>query len=108
MGALGVAGGSHLFAGSLGEADAEHSEEVSVESLGLDEGFNCCVPLLDDGAELVSGDIHSVEVCVAVEALDFFDLDFHLSPGLIIAISVEVSQRYLKDSALQTVGSDLY
>lgn len=96
-----------MLAGSLGETNAEHSEEVSVESLGLDEGFNGCVPLLHNGAELVSGDVHSVEVCVAVEALNFFDLDLHFSPGLIVGLSVKVGQRYLKDSALQAVSGDL-
>lgn len=92
MGVAGVAGGSDLLASSLGDANAEHSEEVSVAGLGLYEGFNGCVPLLHNGAELVSGDVHSVEVCVAVEALDLFDLDLHLSPGLLVAVSVQVSK----------------
>jgi hypothetical protein len=108
LGVLSVASSAHLLAGSLCETNAEHSEEVSVEGLGLHEGLNGGVPLLDDGAQLVSGDVHAVEVSVAIEALHFFDLDLHLSPGLLIAISVEVSQRYLKHSALQTVSSDLY
>lgn len=108
LGALGVAGGADLAASSLGEANAEHTEEVSVGSLGLDKGLNSGVPLLDDGAELVAGDIHSVEVGVAVEALDFFDLHLHLSPSLFVAVSVQISQRYLKHTASQAVSGDLY
>lgn len=105
--ALGVAGGSNLSSCSLSEANGEHSEEVSVSGLGLNEGLNGGVPLLDDGAELVSGDVHSVEVSVAVEALDLFDLDLHLSPGLIVAISVQIGQGYLEHTTSQAVSGDL-
>jgi hypothetical protein len=108
LGALGIASGANLTAGSLGESDAEHSEEVSVEGLGLNEGLNGGVPLLDDGAELVAGDVHTVEVSVAVEALDFLDLDLHLSPSLFVAVSVQISQRNLKHTTFQAVSSDLY
>lgn len=106
--ALGVACGSDLFAGSFSESNAEHSEKISVESLGLNEGFNGSVPFLDDGAQFVSGDVHSVEVGIAVEALNFFDLHLHLSPGLIVAVSVQIGQRYFEDTTSQTVSGDLY
>lgn len=105
---LGVASGSDLSACSLCESNGEHSEEVSVGSLGLDESLNGGVPFLDDGAELVSGDVHSVEVSVAIEALNFFNLHLHLSPGMFVAISVQISQRYFEDTTLQAVSSDLY
>lgn len=105
--ALGVAGGANLSAGSLGETDAEHTEEVAVSGLGLHEGLDGCVPLLDNGAELIAGDVHTVEVGIAVEALNFFDLDLHLSPGLFVAVSVQISQRYLKHTTLEGVSSNL-
>ena len=108
LGALGVAGGTHLLAGSLGEANGEHAKEVAVSGLGLNEGLNGGVPLLNDGAELVTGDVHAVEVGVAVEALNLFNLNLHLSPSLFVAVSVQISQRYLKHTALQAVGGDLY
>jgi hypothetical protein len=92
LGAGCVAGGADLAAGSLGETNAEHAEEVAIDGLGLHEGLNAGVPLLDDGAELVAGDVHSVEVGVAVEALDFLDLYLHLSPSLFVAISVQISK----------------
>ena len=97
-----------MAAGSLGETDAEHAEEVAVEGLGLHEGLHSGVPLLDDGAKLVTGDVHAVEVGVAVKALDFLDLDLHLSPGIFIAVSVQISKGNLKHTALQAVSSDLY
>ena len=97
-----------MTAGSLGETNAEHTEEVSVSGLGLNESLNGGVPLLDNCAELVASDVHAIEVSVAVEALDFFDLDLHLSPGILVAVSVQISQRYLKHTAFQTVGRVLY
>ena len=108
LGALGIASGANLTVGSLGEANAEHAEEVAVEGLGLNEGLDGGVPLLDDGAKLVTSDVHSVEVGVAVEALDFLDLNLHLSPSIFVAVSVQISQRYLKHTAFQAVSSDLY
>jgi hypothetical protein len=95
-----------LLFGSLGEANGEHSEEVSIESLGLDEGLTCGVPFLHNGAQFVSCDVHTVEVGVAVKSLNFFDLHLHFSPGLIIAISVQISQRYFEHTTFQTVSSD--
>ncbi len=97
---LSVASGANLTAGSLGETDAEHTEEVSIEGLCLNEGLNSGVPLLDNGAKLVASDVHAIEVGVAVEALDLLDLHLHLSPSLIVALSVQISQRYLKHTAL--------
>jgi hypothetical protein len=107
LGALGVASGAHLLVGSLGETNAEHAEEVAVEGLGLNKGLNGGVPLLNDGAKLVTSDVHAVEVGIAVEALDLLDLNLHLSPSIFVAVSVQVSQRYLKYTAFQAVGSDL-
>ena len=99
LGALGVTSCSNLLIGSLGEANAEHTEEIAVGGFSLDKGLDCGVPLLDDCAKLVTSDVHSVEVGVAVEALDFFNLDFHLSPSIFVAVSVQISQRYLKHTA---------
>jgi len=104
---LGVAGGAHLSACSLGEANAEHTEKIAVSSLGLDKGLNGGVPFLDDSAKLVTSDVHSVEVGVAIEALDFLDLNLHLSPSLFVAFSVQISQRYLKHTVLKRVSGNL-
>lgn len=89
--ALGIAGGSDLSRGSLSEADAEHPEEVTISSLGLHKSFNESVPLLHECTELVSSNVHSVEVSEAVASFDFLNLDLHLSPGLVGLISVQIS-----------------
>src|SRR6185437_6965851 len=78
------------------------------KSFGLNKCFDEGVPLLDEGTELVFSDSHTVEVGVAIVALDFFNLYLHFSPGLIIAISIQISQRYFEDTSFQTISGDLY
>ena len=89
---LGVAGSLDLSLMASCERDAEHSDEVAILGLCLHEGLNGSVPLLDESAELVSGDIDPVEVSVAVEALDLLDLHTDLSPGLLMSITVQISK----------------
>jgi len=74
------------------EGDGENTDEVAIEGLGLNEGLDEGVPLFDEGAELVTSDIHSVEVGVAVEALDFLDLESDLSPCELMSVVVEFTE----------------
>ena len=84
---------------AFSESNAEHSNEVAVVGFGLNKGLNESVPLLNQGAEFVSGDVHTVEVGVAVESLHFFDLYLHLPPGTISGfLGVQVGQRYLENA----------
>jgi len=104
---LGVAGGLDLSLVAAGEGNAEHAEEVAIGGLGLHEGLNQRVPLLHEGAELVAGHIQAVEVGVAVHALNFLDLELDLSPGLLVVLVLQVSQRNFEDAATERVSSDL-
>jgi len=78
---LGVAGGLHLTWRLLRESDGEHSYDVAVSGFGLDVRFNQRVPFLDHGAGMVPGDVHTMEVGVAIVSLDLVDLELQLSPG---------------------------
>ena len=80
MGGFGIAGSLNLSMCFLSESNAEHSDNVSVSGLCLNEGLNKGVPLFDHGASLISGNVHSVEVSVAIETLDFGNLELELSP----------------------------
>jgi hypothetical protein len=66
------------------------------------------VPFLHKLAEFVSGDVHAVEVGVAVVALDLLNLDLHFPPVLIVAFVLQVGQRYFKHSSFQTISGLLY
>jgi len=104
MGSLGVASGLDLSGGLLGEADAEHSDNVSVGGLGLHESLDKSVPLLDHGASFVSGDVHAVEVGVAIKALNLINLELKLSPVLSIRGVVAISKSGGENTTSQAVS----
>jgi hypothetical protein len=80
LGSLGVASGLNLVLVTAGEGNGEKTNEVTIGGLGLDESLDEGVPLLDEGAELIAGDVHTVEVGVAIVTLDFFALELDGSP----------------------------
>ena len=88
----------------LGESNAEHSDNVSIEGLGLNVSLNEIVPLSDHGASLISSDVHTVEVGVAVKSLDLIDLELKLSPVLGIGRVVAVSKGGGENTTSQTVS----
>ena len=104
MGGLSIASCLHLSGGLLGESDAEHSDDVPVGGLGLREGLDGRVPLFDHGLSFVSGDVHSVEVSIAVISLDLFDLELELPPALWLGGVVAIGEGGGEHTALKTVG----
>ena len=104
VGSLSVAGGLNLSWCFLGESNAEHSDEVSIVGFGLDVSLDERVPLFDHGASLVSGDVHTVEVGVAVKSLDLIDLELKLPPVLGIGRVVAVSKGGGENTTSQTVS----
>jgi hypothetical protein len=88
----------------LSESNAEHSQDVSIGGLCLNERLNKGVPLLDHGAGLISGDVHTVEVGVAIESLNFSNLELELSPVFGLGRVVAVSKRSSENSISQTVS----
>jgi hypothetical protein len=107
VGALSVAGGLDLVLVASGEGNGESSYEVAVGGLSLNEGLNDGVPLLNEGAELVTGDVHTVEVGEAIETFNFFDLDLDLSPCNLMSVVVELTEGDVEDTAAEGVGGDL-
>ncbi len=60
------------------------------------------MPLADEGAEFVGGEVEAVEIGQAVLALDFVDskLDF---PECVVLIVLQVGKRDFEDAALESV-----
>jgi hypothetical protein len=48
-----------------------------------------------------------VEVGVAVEAFDFFNLHLDLPPGGLVGVVVELTERNVEDTAAEGVSGDL-
>ncbi len=92
MRSLGVASGLNLVLMAAGEGDAEKTDEVTIKSLTLDESLDQSVPLLNKSAKLVTGDVHALEVSVAVESFDFLNLELDVSPSLFVSITLEFSE----------------
>ena len=92
MGVLGIAGSFDLLSGFLGEGEGEKSEAVTIGGFALNESLDERMPFFHHGACLISGDIHTIEVGIAVHSFDFVNLEFKLSPGLGLSLVVAVSQ----------------
>jgi len=104
--ALGVGGLFDLFlAGLFGEGGDENAQVVVVCGFDVDLAFDHCLPFLDHGADLVAGELHTVEVEDAVLALDIFADELELSVAG--SVLLEVGLVAVKDSSLEAVGGDL-
>ncbi|GBE59560.1 40S ribosomal protein S3aE, putative [Babesia ovata] len=101
-----VAGALQLAGAPLGVADAEHPEGVAVSGLDIGVGLNKGVVLPDQRAKLVAGDARAVEVGEAVPALHILTAELDLAVSLVL-ISVEVGERNIEDTALQTIDGEL-
>lgn len=100
--AAGVCGLLDLVGASLGEGDAEQTEEVVVGGLDDDVGLDQGLPLADERAQLVRGEVETVEVGQAVLALDLVDSQADLAERVVL-ILLEIGERNLEDTALESV-----
>lgn len=99
---LGVCGLRDLVGTALGEANAEEAEQVAIGGLDvgvrLDEGL----PLADKRANLVGGEVHTVEVGQAGAAGNLVDAELELAVGLLLVV-VQVGEGLLQDAALERI-----
>ena len=59
---LGISGLLDLILSSLGEANTEEAKFVTVGGSAIDVSLDLSLPLLDDGALFVAGQLHTVEI----------------------------------------------
>lgn len=98
----GVGGLLDLVGASLGEGDGEQANEVVIGGLHGDVGLNERLPLADEGAQLVGGEVQTVEVGQAVLALDLVDTELDLAESVVLIV-LEIGEGNLNDTALQGV-----
>lgn len=103
---FGVTGSLDLALVPAGEGNAEHTEEVTIGGLCLHESLNQSVPFLDEGAQLVAGDVESIEVGIAVLSLYFLNLESDLSPGNFVVLILQVGKGNVEDTTTQTVSGN--
>jgi len=102
LGRLSIGGLLDLVLSSFGESNGEEAEEVVIGGLDGDVGLNESLPLADQGAEFVRGEVETVEVGQAVLALNLVDSELDLAERVIL-ILLQVGQRDLDDASLQGV-----
>ena len=101
---LGIAGSLDLLLGLLCKSNAEHSNDVAILGLSLNKSFNKRVPFLDHSSTMVPGDVHAIEVGIAVKAFDLFNLELELLPGSGLGRGVAVTETQLEDTASEVIG----
>lgn len=70
---------SYLRWTPLCEADGEETKEVAVRGFNIYMSFDECLPLADEGTKFVGSEIHAMEVCEAVLALDLVNAQLDLA-----------------------------
>lgn len=98
----GVGGLLDLVRPALGETDGEEAEEVVVGGLDNNVGLDERLPLADERAELVGGEVETVEVGQAVLALDLVDAELDLAERVVL-ILLEIGERDLEYPSLEGV-----
>lgn len=92
----------NLVGATLGEGNGEQTDEVVVSGLHGDVGLNERLPLADEGAQLVGGEVQTVEVGQAVLALDLIDAELDLAERVVLIV-LQVSEGDLEDTTLEGV-----
>jgi hypothetical protein len=98
----GVGGLLDLVRPALGETNGEEAEEVVVGGLDNDVGLDEGLPLADERAELVRGEVETVEVGQAVLALDLVDAELDLAERVVL-ILLEIGERDFEYPSLEGV-----
>lgn len=102
LGRRGIGGLFDLISTAFGESNREDADEVVVGGLDCDVGLDEGLPLADQGAQFVGGEVKTVEVGQAVLALNLIDPQAHLAESMLLVL-LQVSKRNLKDAALQCI-----
>ena len=82
----GVGGLLDLVLSALGESNAEQAEEVVIGGLDDDVGFDQGLPLADERAQLVGGEVEAVEVGEDVLALDLVGSELDLAECVVLVL----------------------
>ena len=102
LGRPGVGGLLDLVGAPLGEGNAEEAEEVVVGGLDNDVGLDEGLPLADEGAELVGGEVEAVEVGQTVLSLDLVHTKLDLTESVVFVV-LQVGKGNLENPALERV-----
>lgn len=98
----GICGLLNLVGATLGEGDGEQANEVFIGGLHGNVGLDQRLPLADQGAQLVGGEIQAMEVGQTVLALNLVHAELNLAESVVLIV-LQIRKRDLEDTALQGV-----
>lgn len=87
---------------SLRESDGEQTNKVVIGCLHSDVGFNECLPLAHERAQLIGSKIQSVEVGQAVFPLNLVDTQLDLAEGVVFIV-LKIGERDFENPAFKRV-----
>jgi len=94
---------SDLVGRLSGESNDENSQDISVGSSDVLDGFNESFSFLDERAELVLGHVDSVEAGEGLSTLGLVDDELDFSPVVTILIGSKIGLHLTDDSASNAV-----
>jgi len=89
-----------------GESNAEDAEGVAIRGADVNISFDKRLPLLDEGAQLITGHFHAVEVGNAVVTLYIVTTKLDLTESLVFVI-VKVSKGHFENATLKGIRGNL-
>jgi hypothetical protein len=102
LGRLSIGGLLDLVAATSSEGNDEKTDKVTVGGLDINESLQERLPLLDEGTELIRGEVHSVEVGEAVLALNFINSQLDLAESTILILG-KIAERDFDNTTLKVV-----
>lgn len=103
LGRKGIIGLSLLVRRLAGEGDDEDSQDISVLGLDVRNSFDEGFSLLDEGAELISGGVDSVEGSDGLPAFSLINNKANLSPVEAVLVGSQIGLHLRHDSALDAI-----
>lgn len=72
----------------LSETYAEHTQKIAVGGLDVNIGFDQSLPFLDHGPQLVSGEIHAMEIGHDISTLNVFGDEAEFAERNLVVLKV--------------------
>lgn len=102
LGGLSVGSTLDLVGRALGEGNGKQADEVVVAGLDGDLALDQSLPLADERAKLVAGEVETVEVGQDVTTLDLVNTETNAA-GSVVLRALEVSEGDVQNTALELV-----
>ena len=102
LGSAGICRLLDLIRPALRKRNGEQSKQIIIRRLYRDIGFDEGLPFADQRAQLIGGEVETVEIGEAVLALDFVDAEFDFAEGVVF-VFLEVGEGNFEYSSFERI-----